>query len=410
MGEALTVEQSEQEAKIRAAVQTCLMVKLRNDYSHLKAAHKANAAGNSVVNKLIKGPMTSRTRPLKETEPSVKDELSAMKEQPNAPNLKTNLCMVPKHVKQCWENESADVKEEILRLAREMREAGREAAKKRESPKVTDELIILRLTEILSIFFGELHKATGWTFSVLLSSPDPSNGAEAATLKETAAQSLKGQDLLHFSTTPDNILTTEDSPTTILPDISCPPSLPLELALLFPSVAPEADFFGNLPLTHQHNETGKESDLPILPMPEGYIPPPPPPPLPSPSTSMFFDLNFDSLDDAFCEMESQDAMMKMPNLPPRIHYQLDHLVWHSLPVLTTSSAPFMSSPRMSTMTPSLHAGSHYVKLHHTSYHSFQDDGYLACNQYSADSQSHPLTSSCATTGSTNFQAEFWDDG
>ncbi|KAG1740922.1 hypothetical protein EDB19DRAFT_1908244 [Suillus lakei] len=276
-----------------------------------------------------------------------------MKEQPNAPNLKkTNLCMVRKHVEQCWENESADVKEEILRLAREMREAGCEAAKKRELPKVTDELIILRLTEILSTFFGELHEATGWTFSVLLSSPDPSNGAEAAILKEMAAQSLKGQDLLRFSTTPDNILTMEDSPTTILPDISRPPSLPLELAPLFPSAAPEADFFGNLPLTHQHNETGKESDLPILPMPEGYIPPPPPP-LPSPSTSMFFDLNFDSLDNAFCEMESQDAVTKMPNSPPCIHYQLDHLVWHSLPVLTASSAPFMSSPRMSTMTPSL---------------------------------------------------------
>jgi hypothetical protein len=29
--------------------------------------------------------------------------------------------------------------------------------------------------EILSTFFGELHEATGWTFSVLLSGPDPSN-------------------------------------------------------------------------------------------------------------------------------------------------------------------------------------------------------------------------------------------
>lgn len=133
------------------------MVKLRNDYGHLKAARKANAAGNSVVNKLlkniVKGPTTSRTRPLKEMEvyakkyyasrvqPSVKDELSAMREQPDAPNLKkTNLRVVRKHVEQCWENESADVKEEISRLAREMREAGREAAKGRESSEVTDEL------------------------------------------------------------------------------------------------------------------------------------------------------------------------------------------------------------------------------------------------------------------------------
>ncbi|KAG2737450.1 hypothetical protein P692DRAFT_20883554, partial [Suillus brevipes Sb2] len=183
---------------------------------------------------------------------------------------------------------------------------------------------------------------------------------EAAIPKETAAQSLEGQDLHRLSTAPDDIPTSEDSPTTVLPDISRPPPLSLELAPAFPSAAPEADFFGNSSLGHQHNETGKESDLPnktgkesdlpILPMPEGYIPPPHPP-LPSPSTSMFFDLNFDSLDDAFREMQSQDAMMKMPNSPPRIRYQLDHLVGHSLPALTTSSAPFTSSPRMPTMTP-----------------------------------------------------------
>ncbi|KAG1721858.1 uncharacterized protein EDB91DRAFT_1256317 [Suillus paluster] len=411
VGQALTVEQLKQEAEIRAAVQTRLMVKLCNDNGHSKVAHKANAAGNSVVNKLlkniVKGPTTTQMRPLKESEvytkkyyasrvqPCVKDELSAMKEQPDAPDLKkTNL------------------REEISQLAREMREARHEAAKGRESSEATNEIIVLRFTEILSTFFGELHEATGWTFSVLLGGPDPSNGGtidvsslhvgsmklgnrfnqafanfndnvmvpyyefvshvfpEAGILKETVAQSLEGEDLLRFSAAPDDIPTMEDFSTTIPSDISRPPSLQLELTPIIPSAPPEVDFFSNLPPTPQHNETGHELELPVLPMPEGYIPSPPPS-LPYlegvfPSTSMFFNpnSNLDSFDDAFREMQSQDAMAEMLCSPPRIcyqfdhsspariGYQFDHSIRSSSPTLTASSAPIISSSTTPATSPS----------------------------------------------------------
>lgn len=172
MDQPLTPEQLTQEAEIRTAVQTVgflllhalfvnlprvqrLIVKLRNDNGHSKAARKANGAGNSVVNKLLKSiikPTTSRTRLLKDSEvytkkyyssrvqPCVKDELNTMKEQLNPPEpKKANLRVIRKHVAQCWENESADVKEEILQLAREMREARLEAAKGKEPPEITNE-------------------------------------------------------------------------------------------------------------------------------------------------------------------------------------------------------------------------------------------------------------------------------
>ncbi|KAG1745512.1 uncharacterized protein EDB91DRAFT_1080406 [Suillus paluster] len=395
VGQALTAEQLKQEAEIRAAVQTHLMVKLRNDNGHSKVACKANAAGNSVVNKLlkniVKGPTTTQTRPLKESEVYTKKYYAS-------------------RVQPC--SESADVKEEISQLAREMREARREAVKGRESSEATNEIIVLRLTEILSMFFGELHEATGWTFSVLLGGPDPSNGgtidvsslhvgstklgnrfnqvfakfndnvmvpyyefvshvfSEAGILKETVAQSLEGEDLLRFSTTPDDIPTMEDFSTTIPSDISCPPSLQLELTPIIPSAPPEVDFFSNLPPTPQHNETSHESKLPVLPMPEGYIPSPPPS-LPYlegvfPSTSMFFNLNsnLDSFDNAFREMQSQDAMAEMLCSPPHIHYQFDHSspahigyqfdhsIRSSSPTLTASSAPIISSSTTPATSPS----------------------------------------------------------
>jgi len=172
MDQPLTPEQLMQEAEIRTAVQmVCflllhtlsvnlphvqrLIVKLRNDNGHSKAARKANGAGNSVVNKLlksiVKGPTTSRTRLLKESEvyakkyyasqvqPYVKDELNTIKEQSNPPEPKANLRIIRKHVVQCGESESANVKEEILQLAREMREARCEAAKEKELPEITNE-------------------------------------------------------------------------------------------------------------------------------------------------------------------------------------------------------------------------------------------------------------------------------
>ncbi|KAG2338700.1 hypothetical protein BDR05DRAFT_951759 [Suillus weaverae] len=309
MDQPLTPEQLMQEAEIRTAVQTRLIVKLRNDNGHSKAARKANGAGNSVVNKLLKkSEVYAKKYYASRVQPYIKDELNAIKEQSNPPEPKANLHIIRKHVAQCWESESTDVKEEISQLAREMREARREAAKEKEPPEITNEEIVPRLTEILSTFFGELHKATGWTFSVLLGGPDPSNeGAidvsslhvgstklgnrfnqvfakfndnvmvpyyefvshvfpEAALQKETAAKRLEGEDLLRFSATPDDI-----------------PTMDNLLAPNIPSVPPDPDFFCF--------ETSPESDLPTLPMPDGYIPSPSPP-LPyakdtSPFISMF---------------------------------------------------------------------------------------------------------------------------
>jgi hypothetical protein len=134
-----------------------LTVKFRNDYGNSKPGRKAAAAGNSAVHKLlsniVKGPTTGRKRPLKESEvyakkyyttrvqASVKDELKAIKEQPDVPDpKKTNLRVVRKHVDRCWANESVEVKEEISRLTREMKESACEAAKGRKSSEVTNDL------------------------------------------------------------------------------------------------------------------------------------------------------------------------------------------------------------------------------------------------------------------------------
>ncbi|KAG1870965.1 hypothetical protein C8R48DRAFT_670555 [Suillus tomentosus] len=179
-------------AKARDALQTRLMVKLRNDFGNSKIGRRANAAGNTIVSKLI-GDITiksgkKKSRPLNATEvyakkyyssrvqPAVKEELDAMKNAVDAPEPKKRaIQVVRKQLASCWENESAQVKEEVTKLAQEMKEK-REKEKeaipdKKEVPK---EL----LTKILSTFFTELHDSTGWTFSVLLAGPDPANAGK----------------------------------------------------------------------------------------------------------------------------------------------------------------------------------------------------------------------------------------
>ncbi|KAG2031787.1 hypothetical protein BDR03DRAFT_1015820 [Suillus americanus] len=186
----------EQMAKARDALQTRLMVKLRNDFGNSKIGRRANAAGNTIVSKLI-GDITiksgkKKSRPLNATEvyakkyyssrvqPAVKEELDAMKNAVDAPEPKKRaIQVVRKQLASCWENESAQVKEEVTKLAQEMKEK-REKEKeaipdKKEVPK---ELVICRLTEILSTFFTELHDSTGWTFSILLAGPDPANAGK----------------------------------------------------------------------------------------------------------------------------------------------------------------------------------------------------------------------------------------
>ncbi|KAG1735741.1 uncharacterized protein EDB91DRAFT_1083641 [Suillus paluster] len=391
MDQALTAAQLEEDDKFRAALQKRLIVKFRNDYGNSKPGHKAAAAGNLAVHKLlsniIKGPTTGRKRPLKETEvyakkyyatrvqASVKDELDAIKEQPNAPDpKKTNIRVVQKHIDRCWENESVEVKEEISQLTREMREEVREAAKGRKLSEVTDDLIIPRLTEILSTFFGELHEATGWTFSVLLGGPDPSNEAEAGTSNKTVAQSLEGEDL-RISAAPDGIPTNDDSPTptTVAPDTlhgSHPASLQPDLVSNFPStclaqeevvpVPPEEDyldFFRHLPPTPQDNEIDQQMNM-LLSMMEGYVPFCPPPlapltldPMSASTTFLNLDSNLESFDEALKSMQSQKNNTGMVCSPPCIRYKFDSLVQSSLPTVTASTTPTLTpSPPFTTPT------------------------------------------------------------
>ncbi|KIK31742.1 hypothetical protein CY34DRAFT_19614 [Suillus luteus UH-Slu-Lm8-n1] len=146
----------EQMAKARDALQTRLMVKLRNDFGNSKIGRRANAAGNTIVSKLI-GDITiksgkKKSRPLNATEvyakkyyasrvqPAVKEELDAMKNAVDAPEPKKRaIQVVRKQLASCWENESAQVKEEVTKLAQEMKEK-REKEKeaipdKKEVPK-----------------------------------------------------------------------------------------------------------------------------------------------------------------------------------------------------------------------------------------------------------------------------------
>ncbi|KAG2138408.1 uncharacterized protein EDB93DRAFT_1106371 [Suillus bovinus] len=175
-------------AKARDALQTCLMVKLCNDFGNLKIGRWANAAGNTIISKLI-GDITIKSGKKKlcslnatevytkkyhvsRVQPAVKEELNTMKNTLDAPEPKTQVIrVVCKQLASSWENESAEVKEEVIKLAQEMkekREKEKEVVHDKELPK---EL----LTEILSTFFSKLHDSTGWTFSVLLAGPDPTN-------------------------------------------------------------------------------------------------------------------------------------------------------------------------------------------------------------------------------------------
>ncbi|KAG1811604.1 hypothetical protein EV424DRAFT_1349622 [Suillus variegatus] len=172
----------EQIAGARTALRTRLIVKLRNDFGNSKRGRRANAAGNTIVSKLI-GDITiksgkKKSRPLNATEvyakkyyasrvqPAVKEELDAMKNALDAPEPKTRaIRVVRKQLASCWENESAEVKEEVAKLAQEMKE-------KREQEKEA----IHDKKELPKEF--ELHDLTGWTFSVLLAGPDPTNAGK----------------------------------------------------------------------------------------------------------------------------------------------------------------------------------------------------------------------------------------
>ncbi|KAG1721610.1 hypothetical protein EDB19DRAFT_1917216 [Suillus lakei] len=315
-----------------------------------------------------------------------------------------NIQVVRKHIDHCWKNKSVEVKQEISQLTREMREAGHEVAKERESSKTANvnDLIIPRLTEILSTFFGELHEATGWTFSVLLGGPDPSNGGaiDVSSLHVgstklgnhfnhafakfndnvmvpyyefvshvfpeagTSNQTVTNKALLHVSPAPDDI-PTNDPPrptmTTAADTLhgSHTASLQPDLESIMPSselgqdkvvTALPEDFFQNMPPAPQDTEINQELGMPILPMPEGYVPICPPPPLPLDVTftseSFNLDLDLESFDDALKSMQSQDTITGMVCSPPRIHHQFNNFFRISSPTATasTTSAITHSTP------------------------------------------------------------------
>ncbi|KAG1743571.1 uncharacterized protein EDB91DRAFT_1080976 [Suillus paluster] len=184
----------EEIGKAREALQMRLIVKLRNNFGNSKVGHWANTTGNTIVNKLI-GNITiksgkKKSHSLDATEvyakkyyathvqPAVKEELEAMKDAPDTPAPKKwAMQVVRKQLASCWENETAEVKEEVTKLAQEMKEE-REKDINHKMKELSKDLIISRLTEILLTFFTELHDATGWTFSILLAGPDPMNAGK----------------------------------------------------------------------------------------------------------------------------------------------------------------------------------------------------------------------------------------
>ncbi|KAG2078359.1 hypothetical protein BDR04DRAFT_1112581 [Suillus decipiens] len=209
---------------------------------------RTNAAGNTIVTKLIGGIMKKerkKYRPLKATEvyskmyyascvqPAVKEELDAMKEALDAPDLnKCTIQVVQRQLASQWENETLEVKEEVASL-------------------------------ILSKDF------------ILLSGPDPANGSKldvsSLHIGTTALGNRFNQWRLQFHYHSQK---KAKLPMTTVP-LTQMEFTPRDTLLTNPSqeAVPAYNFFQDLPPNPQDNDEDCDLDRTILPMPLNYQPP-----------------------------------------------------------------------------------------------------------------------------------------
>ncbi|KAG1771526.1 hypothetical protein EDD22DRAFT_842759 [Suillus occidentalis] len=191
----LTEEQSTVLAEAWALRQRRLMEKFRNDLGTSKAGRRANGQHTATVKKMMKSIMKGSTdRPTRVLQPwemyskthytkvkdAVKTEQEELKKVPSAePAKKTTLGIVKRHVKAAFDNESEEVKAEVLAAIEAMKEAKSaeiEEAKKQDHDKDVMCSYISKIAAILTQFFEELHEMTDWAFTVLMGGPHPAAG------------------------------------------------------------------------------------------------------------------------------------------------------------------------------------------------------------------------------------------
>ncbi|KAG2063394.1 hypothetical protein BDR04DRAFT_1123289 [Suillus decipiens] len=189
------------------------------------------ATVNKMMKNIMKGSMDKPTHVLKPWEmyskmhytkvkDAVKTEQEELKKVPFAePAKKTTLGIIKRHLKAAFNNESEEVKAEVLAAIKAMKEVKCveiEEAKKQDHDK---DVCISKITVILTQFFKELHEMTDWAFTVLMGGPDPA-AADAATL-------LRAQSLLHLVNTSSTLVIASGSLSTVQSpsDISIPTTL-----------------------------------------------------------------------------------------------------------------------------------------------------------------------------------------
>ncbi|KAG2048879.1 hypothetical protein BDR06DRAFT_1070755 [Suillus hirtellus] len=191
----LTEEQFTEVATTWALRQQCLMQKFHNDLGGSKAGQQANAQGTATVNKMMMCIlMGSKQKPSRVLKPyemyskthygkvkdAVKKEQEELRNVPSAePAKKTALKVVKQHLQEAFNEESEEVKVEVLAAVEVMKEAKCveiEEAKKETHNKEVVPSYIAKIATILTQFFEELHEMMDWVFTVLMGGPHPSMG------------------------------------------------------------------------------------------------------------------------------------------------------------------------------------------------------------------------------------------